>query len=185
MAIEHRWAEDHYDRLPALAADLVRRQVEVIVTSGLPAAFAAKAATRTIPIVFMVGRDPVQLGLVASLARPGGNMTGSGRLLGEVAGKRMEGDEIAELKYAGKRCIFSTPDYVAGLQFHTVFLINVDKAELLDEDGIGKRRRFVSRCYLGASRASKNLHLVCDAERGGPADVLNGPIQAGSLKRRD
>jgi len=105
---------------------------------------------------------------------------------GRIAGKFValtSRDEIAELKYAGKRCVFSTPDYVAGLQFHTVFLINVDKADLLDEDGIGKRRRFVSRCYLGASRASKNLKIACNAERGGPADVLNGPIQAGSLKR--
>lgn len=61
----------------------------------------------------------------------------------------------------------------------------MDKADLLDEDGIGRRRRFVSRCYLGASRASKNLQIVCNAERGGPADVLNGPVQAGSLKRRN
>jgi hypothetical protein len=93
-------------------------------------------------------------------------------------------DEVSELKYAGKRCVFSTPDYVAGLQFHTVFLINVDKADLLDEDGIGKRRRFVSRCYLGASRASKQLQIVCNAERGGPAEILNGPLQAGSLGRQ-
>jgi hypothetical protein len=105
---------------------------------------------------------------------------------GRIAGKFValsSRDEIAELKYAGKRCVFSTPDYVAGLQFHTVFLINVDKADLLDEDGIGKRRRFVSRCYLGASRARMRLKIVSNAERGGPADVLNGPIQAGSLNK--
>jgi putative ABC transport system substrate-binding protein len=90
VAIEYRWAEGNYDRLPALAADLVGRKVDLIATSGgPPSARAAKNASSTIPIVF-IASDPVELGLIASLARPGGNLTGVSTMLAELAAKRLE-----------------------------------------------------------------------------------------------
>jgi putative tryptophan/tyrosine transport system substrate-binding protein len=90
VAIEYRWAEDHNDRLPSLAADLVSRKVDVIIAAPFPAAVAAKNATSTIPIVFLSGVDPVAAGLIASLARPGSNLTGVAFLTVELLPKQLE-----------------------------------------------------------------------------------------------
>jgi putative ABC transport system substrate-binding protein len=109
VAIEGRWAEFRYDRLPVLAADLVGRKVDVIVTAGTPAALAAKSVTSTIPIVFFSGDDPVALGLVASFPRPGGNLTGFTVFFAELMPKRI--DLISELvPNAGVIALLVNPD---------------------------------------------------------------------------
>jgi putative ABC transport system substrate-binding protein len=109
VAIEYRWAEGRYDRLPALAADLVDRHIDVITTTGGPSVLAAKNATSTIPIVFRSGADPVELGLVASLARPGGNLTGVSFISIELMPKRL--DLLSELvPHAGLIALLVNPN---------------------------------------------------------------------------
>lgn len=105
---------------------------------------------------------------------------------GRIAGKFIaveSREKLSELKYIGKKCIFSLPDYVAGLQFDTVYLIHLDDAELGDErENVGVRRRFISRAYLGASRARSRLFIATSQERGGPSEVLDTPIARGSVR---
>lgn len=105
---------------------------------------------------------------------------------GRIAGKYLAiaaRDQVNEWRYAGKRCVFSTPEYVQGLQFQTVFLIHLDEVEIgADDVSMGARRRFISRCYLGASRAKTHLYIGSSRERGGHAHILNGPLQSGSLR---
>jgi hypothetical protein len=92
-------------------------------------------------------------------------------------------DQMSDLRYAKSRCIFSMPEYVAGLQFDVVYLIHADKAELADESySAGLHRRVVSRCYVGASRAAKKLVIAVSEERGGPSDILLSPLKEGTLR---
>ena len=135
VLIEYRWAEGHYERFPTLAADLVRHQVAVIVASTIPAVLAANAATKTIPVIFSIGGDPVEVGLVASLNRPGGNNTGVLTLGAELASKRLElmhelvpaASIIALLVNPGNRSVAETQSRdmqaaarILGLQVHVL-----------------------------------------------------------------
>jgi putative ABC transport system substrate-binding protein len=135
VLIEYRWAEGHYERFPILAADLVRHQVAVIVAATVPAVLAANAATKTIPVIFSIGGDPVEVGLVASLNRPGGNITGVLTLGAELASKRLElmhelvpaASIIALLVNPGNRSLAETQSRdiqaatrILGLQVHVL-----------------------------------------------------------------
>jgi putative ABC transport system substrate-binding protein len=136
VSIEYRWAQDHVDRLPALAADLVQRRVNVIVAaSGTPGAVAAKAATATIPIVFAVAGDPIKLGFVESLNRPGGNLTGVTNLNVEIAPKRLE-------------------------VLHALLPTATDLAVLIDPTGSAPAEPFVREVQAAARSFGLRVHVL-------------------------
>jgi putative tryptophan/tyrosine transport system substrate-binding protein len=153
VTIEYRWAEGLYDRLPVMAADLVRRQVAVILASSPPAIVAAKTATTTIPIVFTSGGDPIELGFVSSLSRPTANVTGVSFLVNELAGKRLELLHELMPKAASIGLLVNPirPSSVAeihdtqraakafGMQLHVLIASSEDEIDAAFED-IGRRK---------------------------------------------
>jgi putative tryptophan/tyrosine transport system substrate-binding protein len=155
VAIAYRWAENQPDRLQELATDLVRRRVAAIATAGPPATFAAKAATSTIPILFLVGDDPARLGLVASLARPGGNATGVTFLQDELASKRLE-----LLKEA------------AGQTSEVGFLWNPDHADNEERDAQRAAQALGVRLHRLGVRGAGDFDAAFEAARQARADAL-------------
>src|SRR5258705_1132850 len=132
LAIEYRWAEDKYDRLPDLAAELVRMKVDLIVTHTTPGTLAAKHATTTIPIVMAISGDAVATGLVASIARPGGNITGSSFFFPELIAKRLE--LLTEARPAARRmAALVNPDNPA----HTLVLKARESVAAVFKGGLG------------------------------------------------
>jgi putative tryptophan/tyrosine transport system substrate-binding protein len=139
VAIVYRFAENQGDRLPELAADLVRRQVNMIATAGDDVVLAAKAATKTIPIVFIMSQDPVRLGVVASLARPGGNLTGVNFFSGELGAKRLE--LLRELVPGAARvAVLANPASVAQNEFTLIELEGAARATRVQIQILNARR---------------------------------------------
>jgi putative tryptophan/tyrosine transport system substrate-binding protein len=156
IAIEWRWAEDKVERLPELAAELVRLNVDVIVANGTPAIKAAKNATRTIPIVMAVVGDPVGTGLVASLARPGGNLTGLSLLAPELSGKRLEllKEVVPKLSRVAAMLNPTNPTYRAELQdtqdAARALAVQIQSIEVSDLNTLQDGFTALSRDHVGA-----------------------------------
>jgi putative tryptophan/tyrosine transport system substrate-binding protein len=179
VLVEYRWAENQYDRLPALAADLVHRQVQVIVATSTAASWmAAKAATVTIPIVFQGGGDPVKLGLVASLSRPGGNATGVINMSAELTTKRLE--ILRELVPAATQiAVLTNPDnptaeqqlqdvVVAARTTHQeIYVVNASNERSIDEAFATVVQRHAGALFVIADSVFTNRHqqLVALAAR--------------------
>ena len=165
VTIDYRWAENQPDRLPALVAELVRRRVTVIAAMDSPSALPAKLASTTIPIVFGVGEDPVRLGLVTSLARPGGNLTGVNFFAAELTAKRLE--LLRELVPAAVR---------------VAVLVNPDNAEITEptlRDVEATARSMGLQIQIVNVRTSRELHAAFETLAREPPDVLfvsSGPF---------
>ena len=165
VTIDYRWAENRPDRLPALVAELVRRRVTVIAAMDSPSALPAKLASTTIPIVFGVGEDPVRLGLVTSLARPGGNLTGVNFFAAELTAKRLE--LLRELVPAAVR---------------VAVLVNPDNAEITEptlRDVEATARSMGLQIQIVNVRTSRELHAAFETLAREPPDVLfvsSGPF---------
>ena len=200
VAIEYRWAEGQYDRLPQLAADLVQRKVSVIaIPSSTPASVAAKNATTTIPIVFGVGEDPVRLGLVTSLGRPGGNATGINFLTRELGAKRLgllqelvpTASRIAVLanptdpvRVTSNIEVVETAARAIGLQIHVFNASTTDDIDRVHCHSAGTNARAVHypRCVLRHSpRATCNLGCAPCASYGISAALLRRSGRADEL----
>jgi putative tryptophan/tyrosine transport system substrate-binding protein len=164
VAIEYRWADNQADRLPALAAELVRRRVAVIATAG-SSAFAVREATTTVPVVFVSGEDPVRLGLVDSLARPGGNLTGINFFAGELAAKRLE--LLRQLVPAATRvAVLVDPSYASLIE-----------ATLRDVEAAGRAMGLQIRVLAAAtSREIDAAFAIISRERSDAVFVGPGPF---------
>jgi putative ABC transport system substrate-binding protein len=181
VAIEYRWAENQTDRLPEMVADLIRRQVTVIAAMSTVAAVAAKAASTTIPIVFQAAEDPVRLGLVASLARPGGNATGINFFVGELTAKRLE--FLRELVPTAKRVgVLVDPNNATGTESTLrdaepaaramglqILVVNANTSREIDEAFAIFVREQVDALFVGPSGffASRRVHIANQAMRHG------------------
>jgi putative tryptophan/tyrosine transport system substrate-binding protein len=179
VAIEYRWAENEYDRLPELAADLVRRQVSVIAaTGGEPSISAAKAATATIPIVFDSATNPVDVGWVASLSRPGGNMTGVNQMVAELATKEVgllhalmpQAKEVAMLagaRYQSTPTMVENAQAAAGALGCTLQVVTADSEQELDTAFAAVARQHASALFVAPNPFffRQREHIVALAAR--------------------
>jgi putative ABC transport system substrate-binding protein len=174
IVIEYRYADNKLDRLPALADELVRLKVDVLVTPGLNEALAAKNATKTIPIVFLISSDPVAAGLIDSLARPGGNITGFTSIAGVLAGKRLEllKETVPKLtrvallwnpRDPGSAQIWKEsqlPARLLGLQLHSMEVSSADKFERAFKDAT--KARSAALAVTQSALINSNLKLIAD-----------------------